>query len=256
MTYFIVSLVVLGIAALIRGVIIPAYRGSQRNAAILAAEVELSIQAPPFALADGETVLASAVAQGMSALRVSARSGHTEDEYLAALPLVFVTSKRFVLLMATNDDPRGVRGPLTPMALSPDRRIGEMFPADGPGGVSAVELTWPLVFELTVMDPTISVDWEIGGGTGVVAIGLIKPDERAKVSDAILQALTAERSSRGLPAEPTVSRQPDMTSYNFQAPTGRCGNCGTPSKGDRFCTGCGAESWFFRVWEAWCRAES
>jgi len=238
-TGVILTLIVAGIVALIRGVIIPAYRRSKRQAAILAAEIELSNTAPPFALADVERVLFSGISAGMGAMRISRTSGVTEDEYLASLPVVFVTTKRLVVLMATNDDPRGIRGPLTPLTISAERRVGEMFRAGGPAGVSALEVTWAAVWEFTVMDPTIALSWEVGT-VGTLTLAFRDAGERGRVADALLGALKADRVGRGLPSEPTISREPDLVSYDFQGPTGRCGNCGTPSHGDTFCTGCGA----------------
>lgn len=239
MVGLVLTLIVAAVAALIRGVIIPAYRRSQRQAAILAAQVEVSISAPPFALAEGERVLATCVSSGLSAMRISSTSGVTEDQYLASLPLVFVTSRRLVVLMATNDDPRGIRGPLIPVTISPDRRVGEMFPAGGPGDVSAVEIEWSAVWEFSVTDPTITFSWEVGG-PGTITIAIRDHAERTTFEGAVAGALRDDRIRRGLPSEPRVNREPDAVSYDYQPPTGRCGNCGTPSVSDRFCTGCGA----------------
>lgn len=241
MTTLVISLVVIGIVAFIRGVIVPAVRKSQRSATQNLASQRLAQGQVLFVLEEGERVLAQAVAASLEAVRMSATVGEIEDSYPECFAIVAVTDRRYVVLMSTSNDPSAIGGGQVPRPIRADTRLGDIrSAAAGQSHVAAVEIRWETVDQVGTADEGIMVDWLRSDEGGLVAAILELPTERGRLLDAAVGAMSADRRARGLNGDPVVSRGDDgAVIHDFRPPSGRCGNCGTPSQHEQFCTGCG-----------------
>ena len=240
--YLIITVVMLGIALLIRFVIRPAVRSARAAADLSQFQHHLAALATPFALTARETVTLSFVARDLGAIRNVAGESPTEDSYPASFPLVFATSERLVVLMSTTDHPTAISGIYPARQPNLRFRIGEQFDGATGGSVSSASWRWETVGMVVAEEREVGLSWTDGQGVGVVLLSFMDTSDQSRF---VMQATAAIRGCRAssvlLPADPETTVEGAQTTFTFDKPMIICSRCSTAvADGERFCTGCGA----------------
>lgn len=246
MTVLVVSIIIIAIGLIVRGV-----RAANRRQELAGFQEYASVAAPAFPLQAGETVELAIAARDLRAAR-RLEDDAISDEYPASFPLVVCTANRLVVQMSVTDKTTDLSGSFPPRRPDLRRRIGEQF-IGADRTVSSCEWPWETIGSLLADGDTAGLVWESERGSGAVMLTFMSPADQARFVSAALTAITSARTRVGLlPAEAVRTQDGDSgtgSDYAFPGAHVLCADCGTLiSPEDRFCTGCGIR--VFRLAEA------
>lgn len=239
--YILISIGLLGIALLIRFVIRPAVRNANAASDRSRFHNYVATMPIPFGLLPDERVTASVLIQELGAIRKVSGQSETQDTYPGSFPLVYSTSKRLAVLMATNDQPTSIVGRYPAAQPNLHFRIGEQF-GTGSRTVSSSSWRWETIGMIVAEGNQVGLTWTDREGVGVVLLGFLGEGDAVTFANQALSLIDACRTSAGMaPATSKLTPQGAQSSVTFDNPVVMCASCGsTIVDGDRFCVGCGA----------------
>jgi hypothetical protein len=241
--YGIALVAILGIILLIRLVIVPAAKRSNAASTVSLYRQHLAAVATPFAVSEGETVIAKYICRDLGAVRAAVGSSQIADSYPASFPLAFSTSRRLVVLMSTSDRPSDITGSYPALPPNLNNRIGGQGEAAAGGPVSSAGWEWA-AFEYIVMHgEEVALGWTDREGIGALLLTFLNPpDAQGFMRVAVELIVSARTASSITPALPSRLDAPDgSVTHSFEGALVICATCSTAiAADDRFCIGCGA----------------